>query len=176
MFCSNCGGQLHPGAHFCEACGASVGGATPASPTPPQHHFDSDDALAAAGMAAPLLGRGGGGDIAGYMMSKAALENLEESGQGDSAMADMARTGLAISKFKIIAGIIGFVIFVIIALSIFSRVNNAQNQNNGLGAAPHHVALAEGTRAAAHDAIGILAPEPAVESHQGPTGSSSRAG
>jgi uncharacterized membrane protein YvbJ len=151
VFCPNCGANVNDGAHFCESCGRAIGAASTASPgttdTPVEHHFDQNDALAAAGMAAPLIGRGGGGDLAGYMMSKAALENLEESGQGDSPMADMARTGLAISKFKIIASIVAFVIFIVIALAMYSSFKNSENQqlNGGLAPAPAHVLLATGS-------------------------------
>jgi zinc-ribbon domain len=131
MFCSHCGAKLNAGANFCDACGtAVVGGAAPGPPGQQPHHFDQNDALAAAGMAAPVLGRGAASDVAGYMMSKAALENLEESGRGDSAAASMARTGLAISQFKIVAGIIGFIIFIVIAISIFSSMQHAQDQFN----------------------------------------------
>lgn len=135
MFCSNCGAKLNVGARFCDKCGTAVLSSGPEafqaqSAAPQEHHFDGNDALAVAGVAAPLLGRGAGGDIGGYMMSKAALDNLEEHGQGDSAMADMARTGMAISQFKIVAGIVAFVIVLIIALVAFSSIKHQQDQFN----------------------------------------------
>ncbi len=69
------------------------------------------------------------------MMSKSALDRLEESGQGDSAMADVARTGLAVSKVKIGVSIVFGVIFLIfliilIILIILSHINSASNQFN----------------------------------------------
>jgi hypothetical protein len=100
-----------------------------ATPAPPVHHFDATDALAAASLAAPVLGHGAG-DLAGYMMSRSALESLEASGQGDSAMADMARTGLAISKVKITVSCIFGGIFLIIFLVVLSHVMSAQSQFN----------------------------------------------
>jgi hypothetical protein len=140
MFCSNCGAKLSVGAHFCDTCGTAVLSSGPEAYGAPRQAsgFSSNDVLATAGVAAPLLSRGAGGDIAGYMMSKAALSNLEEHGQGDSAMADMARTGMAISQFKIVAGIIGFVVFLIVALVMYSNFQHQQAQfnqqfNGGLG-------------------------------------------
>ncbi len=133
MFCQHCGAQLHDGARFCDKCGTAVGASAPAAAGTPEHHFDANDALAMGGLGVSALGRGGGGDIAGYMMSKAALENLEESGQGDSAMADMARAGMTITKIKIIVGIVVAVIVLIIFLVVLSKAHQAQdNFNNNL--------------------------------------------
>jgi hypothetical protein len=154
MTCSHCGATLREGARFCDRCGGVVGqpGATPPTTASQAHPLDTNDALAMGGFGASLMGRGAGGDVASYMMSKAALENLEESGRGDSAMADMARAGLQITKIKIIAGVVVGVIALIIFLAVWSHMNsqfqNQQNQFNnnfpgGVTLAPlaHHLLL-----------------------------------
>lgn len=117
------------GAKFCSQCGGQVAGTAGAAPAAGTGHFSSADALAAASIAAPVLGRGGG-DLAGYMMSRAALQNLEASGQGDSPMADMARAGLVVSKVKIAVGIVGFVVALIFFLVIWSQIQHQQQQFN----------------------------------------------
>src|SRR5579872_2350759 len=128
MTCTSCGATISEGQRFCPQCGTAVGqGAAPGS-----RPLSANDALAMAAVAAPVLGRGGGGDLAGYMMSKAALSSLEANGQGDSPMADMARAGLAVSKAKFIAGGIFFVIFLIIMLVVISNAMRSEEHTSEL--------------------------------------------
>lgn len=124
-YCQHCGAELHDGASFCEKCGTARG-----ATTPPQtgHGFDANDAMAIGGFGASLMGRGGGGDVASYMMSKSALENLESSGRANSPMADLARAGLQITKIKIIAGCVFAVIVIIVMIVVISNAEHQQQQ------------------------------------------------
>jgi hypothetical protein len=80
-----------------------------------------------------VLGHGSG-DLAGYMMSRAALNRMEESGQGESAMADVARTGLKIAQIRMIVGGVVFVIALIVMAIIWSSAqSNFNNFNNNNG-------------------------------------------
>ncbi len=103
---------------MCGQCGASfnVGGA--------------NNVLGGVGAAGAMFSRGAGGDIASYMVNKAAVENLESHGQGDSLAADMARAGLQATKIKIYIGIGVAIVFGIIFLIVLSKMNAAQQQFN----------------------------------------------
>jgi hypothetical protein len=112
--CGGCGSMMAPGLTSCGSCGWSFGHRNRESIT--------DDAAA-------------------YKANEAALDKLEASGQGDSAMADAARAGMKAAQYKIVAGVIGFVVFLIILLVILSHMHS--QSPNGLGSlAPHLVALA----------------------------------
>ncbi len=124
-YCQHCGAELHDGAQFCEKCGTARGATAPPSSG---HGFDANDAMAIGGFGASLMGRGGGGDVASYLMSKSALENLESSGQANSPMADLARAGLQITKIKIIVGCTVFVIAIIAMIIFISYAQHQQQQ------------------------------------------------
>jgi hypothetical protein len=89
--------------------------------------------MAVGGLATAAMGRGAMGDVAGYMMSRSALESLEDSGQGDSAMASAAMTGMTIAQIKLCVGVVFGIIVVIIFFTILSKMQSDQNpfnQNN----------------------------------------------
>jgi len=139
MYCNHCGAKNVEGAEFCASCGQALHAAEPgAAPATTPHHFDDTDALAASGAAASVLGHGVG-DVAGYMMSKSALDRLETEGQGDSAMADAARTGMTVAQIKIAVGVVGAVIMLIFMLVIWSNANHQMNQFNQQGPSPAYV-------------------------------------
>jgi hypothetical protein len=130
VFCNQCGANNAANAHFCAKCGATMLG-THAGPGSGQSNFSNNvDIEAAGGAAASVFSRGIVGDVAGYTLSHNALNRLESSGQGDSAMADVARTGLMAAKVKIGIGIAVVVVMAIIAISALSSFHNAQNQFN----------------------------------------------
>jgi uncharacterized membrane protein YvbJ len=114
MNCGGCGMAMAPGINTCGGCGWMIG------------RRRNQESLV--------------DDVAQYKASEAALDNLEATGQGDSAAADMARAGMSAMKMKVVFTAVALAIVLIVFLIILSQMHSAANNGAILGAMPSHVA------------------------------------
>ncbi len=113
--CGGCGAGIGPGLFTCGSCGWGWG-------RPRESVTD---------------------EVGTYVASKAALQSLEDSGQGDSAAADVARAGMRSSQIQLIIGGVFLVIMIIVIISVLSHHNTSPNAPLALVAlAVHHVSTA----------------------------------
>ena len=124
MVCGNCGGGMPAGASTCGGCGFSACGGCGTMMAPNMTTCGS------CGWAFGARRRNQEtivDDAAQYEASKRTLQSLEDHGEGDSAMADVAQAGMRAAQTKLIVGIVGGVVVLIIFLIILSRMHSSSS-------------------------------------------------
>ena len=126
MVCPKCGANNTADAIFCSQCATRLHAEGPTAysahaPAPSESGMSGAEALAIAGEKTALWSEN---TLAGYSMSKHALDDLEAQGQGDSEAAYIAQRGINIAKAKWIIGGIVFVIVAVVMISVMSHMGS----------------------------------------------------